>query len=984
MRTLLITAAVVVVLLFATIMGIASMREVRALVIETSLERQELLARQLAADYEQFLDLHRSAIETIASHAATTARLDMASLHSLLQRTNSAYAAFWGIGVTDHAGRIVAVDPPRRSDGTSAIGIDLSDRAWFREMQSTRRSVIDRHVLTGRVKFTPTITVNAPILDATGRLRGAVTGGLELEQVRALAERVRIGRTGHASVASAEAVLFATALPEMTNRDVSSLPVWERLAPAAGRLRSYRDARGAERLAGFATVPTVGWKVWVSQELAEIEHEVRASHGRLMGWLLAALGLTIAGVVVIGIVLTRPIRAVEVTAAAVAAGDLERRAPEHGPREIASLARSFNRMADAVHERIEAETTNRRRLENALREYGDLAARVAGGDLAARVEPSGEPELAALGTNLNRMAEALERQLTDLREATEQLREESGALDTVNRVSRLLSAELENDKLVQALTDAATELTGAAFGAFFYNVIDQHGERYTLYTLSGASREAFARFPMPRNTGLFGPTFRGEAVIRLDDVTKDPRYGQNPPHRGPPAGHLPVVSYLAVPVVSRSGEVLGGLFFGHPQPGVFTARAERMAVALAAQAAVAMDNARLYEREQRARAAAEVANRTKDEFLATLSHELRTPLSAILGWTVMLRAGELDGNATARALAIIERNARAQNELIEDLIDISRIVTGKVHLEMRPFDFAHAVEAALDAVGPAAEARRVELVSELTSAPIIGDTQRAQQIAWNLLANAIKFTPPGGRVGVTLSRTDTTAVLVVTDTGQGISADLLPHVFDRFRQGDSSTTRHHGGLGLGLALVKHLVERHGGTVTAESHGIDQGAVFTVRLPLATAVVGTGPDARPVVAGTAAGDSRILEGVRVLLVDDDGDSLEVFTRTLELAGAVVATAADVAKALELFVASRADVLVSDIAMPDEDGYALLRKIRAFPPREGGLIPAVALTAHSGFDDRLRALAAGFQAHVAKPVDPMELTLTVASLVNRSPM
>jgi signal transduction histidine kinase/ActR/RegA family two-component response regulator len=981
-RTLMIATAVVVVVVFATLIGVASTREVRALVIDMSLERHQLLARQIAADYEQFLDLHRRAIETIASHAAAAERLDMASIHHVLHRTNASYPAFWGIGVTNAAGRIVAVDPPVRSDGTSAIGVDLSDRAWFKQMLTTRLPVVDGRIVTGRVKFTPTITVNVPVLDERGRFLGAVTGGLDLEQVRALAERLRIGATGYANVASADAVLFATGRSDVGDRDISKLPLWQQLAPPSGRLISYPDIRGAERLAGFATVPVVGWKVWVSQEIAEIEREVRASHGRLMGWLLLALAGTIGAVVFFGILLTRPIAAVEATAAAVTAGDLERRAPERGPREVASLARNFNRMADTVRDRIEAETADRLRLENVLREYGDLAARVAGGDLRARVEPAGQGGVAELGRNLNRMAEALERQLSALHQATDQLREESRALETVNRVSRLLSGELEVDTLVQSLTDAATQLTGAGFGALFYNVDDARGERYTLYALSGASREAFARFPTPRNTLLFGPTFRGEGVIRIDDVTRDARYGQNPPYRGRPPGHLPVVSYLAVPVVSRSGEVLGGLFFGHPDPGMFTERHERIAVALAAQAAVAMDNARLYEGEQRARGAAESANRTKDEFLATLSHELRTPLNGILGWTVMLRAGQLQGDAVARALAAIERSARAQSDLIEDLLDISRIMTGKVHLDLRPLDVAQAVEAAIDAVRPTAAARRVELVSDLASAPIVGDSRRVQQIAWNLLSNAIKFTPSGGRVSVRLTSTDETATLVVADTGQGITADLLPHVFDRFRQGDSTTTRHHPGLGLGLALVKHLVDRHGGTVTAESAGADRGATFTVRLPQAPAVV-PATSAAGVATAAAAVDARILDGVRLLLVDDDPDSRDLFSRVLEIAGAEVQTASTVAGALESFVAARPAVLISDIAMPGEDGYALIGKIRGFPAREGGLIPAIALTAHSGSDDRLRALAAGFQMHLAKPVDPMALTLAVARLVDRAP-
>ncbi|HXG04487.1 MAG TPA: ATP-binding protein, partial [Candidatus Binatia bacterium] len=418
------------------------------------------------------------------------------------------------------------------------------------------------------------------------------------------------------------------------------------------------------------------------------------------------------------------------------------------------------------------------------------------------VELDGEPHLFAAARDIT------------LRKRTEQqLREETEALETVNRVSRVLSAELDLQKLVQELTDAATRLTGAAFGAFFYNIVDERGERYMLYTLSGVPAERFAGFPMPRNTGLFGPTFRGQAVVRLDDVRQDPRYGQNPPYHGLPPGHLPVVSYLAVPVISRSGEVLGGLFFGHPAAGRFTERHERIVTALAAQAAVAMDNARLYQTEQRARAQAEAASRSKDEFLAMLSHELRTPLTAVLGWAVMLRARPVDEAVRERALAAIERNARAQSQLIEDLLDISRIVSGKLRLDTRPVNLAVVVEAALEVVQPATHAKGVEITADLTPVALVGDPQRLQQVVWNLLSNAVKFTPAGGRVEVRLGSEGEQAELVVRDTGQGIPADALPHIFDRFRQADSTTTRRHGGLGLGLALVKHLVELHGGTVT---------------------------------------------------------------------------------------------------------------------------------------------------------------------------
>jgi GAF domain-containing protein len=299
------------------------------------------------------------------------------------------------------------------------------------------------------------------------------------------------------------------------------------------------------------------------------------------------------------------------------------------------------------------------------------------------------------------------------RMATRAAHEATAIVETINRIGQMLAGQHGLKTLVQAVTDEATRLTGAQFGAFFYNVTNEEGESYTLYTLSGVSPEAFAKFPMPRNTALFGPTFRGEGIIRIDDVRKDARYGQHAPYHGMPPGHLPVTSYLAVPVVSRSGEVIGGLFFGHAAPGMFSERMETIMVGVSAQTAIAIDNVRLFEKEQRARAMAETASRAKDDFLAVLSHELRTPLNAVYGWARMLAAGRLDAEATARAIDVITRNARAQMQLIDDMLDVARIAAGKLRLDVRPVDLVEVIGAALDAVRPAADAKGVRLQSTL-------------------------------------------------------------------------------------------------------------------------------------------------------------------------------------------------------------------------------------------------------------------------------
>jgi PAS domain S-box-containing protein len=594
------------------------------------------------------------------------------------------------------------------------------------------------------------------------------------------------------------------------------------------------------------------------------------------------------------------------------------------------------------------------------------------------------------------------RDITERRLAEEALREQAEIIETVNRVGQAVAGELDTHKLVQAVTDAATEITGGQFGSFFYNVLDEQGASYMLYTLSGVPAERFAHFPMPRATDLFGPTFRGEATILIADVRKDARYGKNSPYYGMPEGHLPVVSYLAVPVVSRTGDVYGGLFFGDPKEGVFTERAARIVEGLATQAAVAMDNARLYEAAQRARAEAERAaeekerlyreaqesSRLKDEFLATVSHELRTPLTAILGWAHLLRSGLLDDGSITNALETIERNARAQSQLIDDLLDVSRIITGKLRLDVRPVDPNSFIEAAVEAVKPAAEAKnvRVQKIIDTGIATVLGDPVRLQQVVWNLLSNAIKFTPKGGHVHLRLERVNSHIEIAVSDSGMGIAQEFLPFVFDRFRQADQRTTRQHGGLGLGLAIVRHLVELHGGTVQADSPGEGQGATFTVTLPLAPIYQReetnerVHPAARDMLPSVECPER--LDGLTVLIVDDEVDTRELLRIGIGRCGAEVATAGSVAEALEVMVTARPHLLISDIGMAGEDGYDLIRKVRALPVEDGGKVPAIALTAYARMEDRLRALRAGYQMHVPKPVELTELVTVMASLVQRN--
>jgi signal transduction histidine kinase/ActR/RegA family two-component response regulator len=389
--------------------------------------------------------------------------------------------------------------------------------------------------------------------------------------------------------------------------------------------------------------------------------------------------------------------------------------------------------------------------------------------------------------------------------------------------------------------------------------------------------------------------------------------------------------------------------------------------------------AELLAREQSARAEAEHVNQLKDEFLATLSHELRTPLNAIVGWAQLLMQGLSDEATTRRAIEVIARNARVQEQLISDILDVSRIVAGKLRLEPRPMDLADVVTQALETVRPAAAARDVALDSQLDAreVPIVGDPSRLQQVVWNLLSNAIKFTPRGGHVRVHLQAEASTVCVTVEDDGPGIDAQFLPHVFERFRQADASSTRRHGGLGLGLAIVRHLVELHGGSVHVHN-AAGGGAVFEIRLPLRStlaveAVLLPGAGERPLPA-----PSPSLSGTTVLVVDDDADARSLLTFVLERQGARVVSAANADAGAELLERERPHVLLADIEMPREDGYAFIRRVRALAESAGGGTPAAALTAYAGAHDRARALQAGFQMHLAKPIDPAELVIVVAGL------
>lgn len=544
--------------------------------------------------------------------------------------------------------------------------------------------------------------------------------------------------------------------------------------------------------------------------------------------------------------------------------------------------------------------------------------------------------------------------------------------EALNLLGRSLAAELDLEQLVRLIADAGAELTGAEWAAFV-RVMDRGGSEGTYVRSSKGKHRNSAGFAS--DDPLLAPTFAGSTLL-VEDLHSDPEILL----RSAVTREFALRSFLGIPVISRTGDVLGGLFFGHAAPTRFTKRHERLIEGFAAQAAIAVDNARLYDAAESARKAAETANRMKDDFLATMSHELRTPLHAVLGWTHVLQAGGEHDATRERGLAAIERNARAQAQIIEDLLDVSRIVTGKLHLDMTRVDLTTVIEGAHETVKFAADAKNIELTTDLApTATVIGDTVRLRQVVSNLMANAVKFTPDGGRIEITLQTVDDKARIRVADNGQGIDASFLPHVFERFRQADGSTTRAHGGLGLGLAIVRHLTELHGGRVHAESPGRGLGATFTVELPLD--VAHAGEDA----AGGQGNEERatqlraVLKGARILVVDDEPDSRDLIASMFLGPGARVSTASSVDEAIRTLAVNPADLLICDIGMPYEDGYALMRRLQTL----GGAyerMPAVAVTAYASAEDRQRAMAAGFMAHLGKPIEADQLLSVAARLLS----
>jgi PAS domain S-box-containing protein len=568
-------------------------------------------------------------------------------------------------------------------------------------------------------------------------------------------------------------------------------------------------------------------------------------------------------------------------------------------------------------------------------------------------------------------ASKIARDISRQKRAEGLVREQARVLELLETTGKAIAAKLDLQDVLQTVTDIATRLSGAKFGAFFYNVTNAQGESFLLYTLSGAPREAFEKFGLPRNTPVFSPTFKGEAVVRSADITQDPRYGQVAPHHGMPKGHLPVRSYLAAPVFTRSGDVIGGLFFGHPEVNVFSEHAERLVTGVAAQAAVAMDNARLYEAAQReiasrerAEAALREIDQRKDEFLATLAHELRNPLAPIRQAAMISKSASATAEQKRWSYEVVERQVHHMSLLLDDLLDISRITRGNLELRTEMTELARVVEAAVETSRPSIDAKRHELLIDLPSAPVrfAADPLRLAQVLSNLLTNAAKYTDPRGTLRLRATA-DTYAVsFSVSDTGIGIAPEALNTVFTMFSQVKSAQDRSEGGLGIGLALAKGVVKLHGGTIEARSEGTGRGSEFIVRIPRRSVSQSTHASAAAASAGPAIGR-------RVLIADDNRDAADSLAMLLAMEGHSVTVVQNGRQALTSMEAAPPDVALLDIGMPEMDGYEVARRVRN--QLRGRPIMLIAVTGWGQADDKSRAFAAGFDMHFTKPIEPQRL-------------
>jgi PAS domain S-box-containing protein len=1006
----LVVVAVVPMLLFAFVM-VALLGRLERRATERGLQD---VSRTLTLAVDRELETSLKALEALAGSLHLDAG-DLASFAEHLQRVVPTQPRWRGILLADAGGTVHAVST-RRGDGMAARSI--ADRDYFKELVATRKPVFSELLVDRLRQPAPTIMMVVPVL-RQGELRYLLGAALDLNALSAFMAAHTLPADWTATILDKNGTVLAR------SRDPEAWfgrPAGVALGSGAGR--SSGDDGGTHSYLAHGRAAVAGWTVAVSVPSEIVDAPLRRSLTIAVagGILLLAVGAALA--VRLGRRVARPIE--DLVEAAEALGRGETVAPASS--SITELTRLGAAIATAGHERERVEQALRaseaqlRAIftstldaivvadnDGAYVDCNPAAEELFGAPrdtlLGRRVQDfSAEPAEAetswreflrkgtATGTFRLRRPDGTEREVefaatadvmpgrhvsvlrdvTMRREAEEELRRREHESTTIAALTQRMSARRDLDETLLAVCESARELCGADAATI---ALSEPGNSDAM-----ALRQRVARVntplpsqPIERGRGLGGRVMETGLPMRTEDYAHDPDIPGDYHAIGEELG---TCAALVAPI-RVDGRVDGLLYVANSARRPFSDLDEAVLVRLADHVALAIRNARLLAREQQALAESEAANRSKDEFLATLSHELRTPLTSMLGWVRMLRGARLDAEQTARALETIERNTRLQAKLIDDLLDVSRIVAGKIKVEQQQVDLAAVVSEAVQSLRREAEVAAVELAVALAhdAGAVIGDVVRLQQIVANLLSNAIKFTPPGGRIAVVLERIEDTSVrLVVRDSGVGIRPELLPRIFDRFLQGDASRTRGRGGLGLGLAIVRHLVELHGGFITADSDGPGHGATFTVTLPTVDRMRS---GETPPLTRAHAVNGRPLDGLRVLAVEDHDDSREVIRVALAERGAQTVVVGSVDEALAVLDREPIDVLVSDVGMPHRDGYALVEALRELERARGRRpIPAIALTAYAGRDDRERLLAAGFQVHVAKPIDPDVLAETVA--------
>jgi len=1007
--------AVVPVLVFAFAMLALFGREGRA---STERELRDVThALTLAVDRE--LETSVKALEALAGslHLDTG---DLSHFAAHVQRVVPTQPRWHLVFLADAQGDVRLVS---KTAVDASLGRSIAERAYFRELRETRRPVFSELTSERPGRQTPAIVMLVPVV-RDGELRYALGAMLDLDALSAFIAAHSLPAHWTATLLDRNGTVLARSHEPEAWFGRTASPALRAGTSVPGA--ALGDDAGVPSYLAHGRSAFAGWTVAVSVPTEIVDTPLRRSLAIAVG---GGLVLLLGGALLalaLGRRVSRPIESLVDAAEALGHGEpvapsasgiaevaslgtaivtaaRERERVEHALRASeAQLRAIFTSTLDAI---VVADDDGRYvdcnpaaeelfgvgRAELLGRGLHDFA--VADADVDAEwreflrkgtargtfrlMRPdAGERtvEFAATADVMPGRHVSVLRDVTARREAEDELRRRERESTMLAALTQRINARLDLDTILLSVCESARELCRAD-GATI--ALAQPGNPDAMQL---RQRVAAVDVPLPterieRGRGLGGRVMETGRPLRTDDYARDAGITR---HYDGIAQALSSQAVMVVPIRVEA-RVEGLLYVANTASRPFTDRDEAVLVRLAEQAAFAIHNASLLAREQQALAASEAANRSKDEFLATLSHELRTPLTSMLGWVRMLRGTRLDAEQTARALETIERNTRLQAKLIDDLLDVSRIVAGKIKVDQQRVDIAAVVNEAVQSLRREAEVSglALEVTAEPSVGVVVGDAVRLQQVVANLLSNAIKFTPAGGRISVSLAGEQDRVRLIVQDTGVGIAPALLPHIFDRFRQGDGSRTRGRGGLGLGLAIVRHLVDMHGGTIEAASEGQGCGATFTLTLPTAGALGRREPAALP---RTVRGHERPLESVRVLAVEDHEDSRELIRVALVGRGATTHVVASVDEALAVLDREDIDVLVSDVGMPHRDGYALVEALRELERVRGRRpIPAIALTAFAGRDDRERLLAAGFQVHVAKPIDPDLLADTVAGVL-----